>query len=95
MRKQTKITSVHRKCRNIIFFLNVTRLPLDRIDVIIIGQCRHPHTNEHLTELHKRDDHWVEPLRTHFDTHEEVVSVHHRMNRVIHCREDAAPRTPV
>mmetsp|Transcript_21401 Transcript_21401/g.46478 ORF Transcript_21401/g.46478 Transcript_21401/m.46478 type:complete len:159 (-) Transcript_21401:428-904(-) len=68
----------------------MTSLPLNRIAVIVKRGNRHPHTNEHLTELHERNDDWVEPLGSHFNSHEEVIPVHYRMDGVVHHNEKEA-----
>lgn len=56
----------------------------------IIIECRESHTNsnEHLAKLHERDKDGVEPLRTPLHRHQKVVSIHDRVNRVVHNDEE-------
>ena len=55
-------------------------LTLDGVAVVVPGHDRNRHADEHLTQLHERDDDGVEPARELPDGHEEVVAVHDRVD---------------
>ena len=68
----------------------MTHLPLYGVAVVIPRHDRDRHADEHLAQLHERDDDGVEPARELLDCHEEVVSVHDRVHGVIHHDEEYA-----
>mmetsp|Transcript_16602 Transcript_16602/g.20686 ORF Transcript_16602/g.20686 Transcript_16602/m.20686 type:complete len:96 (-) Transcript_16602:534-821(-) len=49
---------------------------------------RHSDTHKHLTYLRNCDNNGVEPFWFHFDCHEKIVTVHNRVDGVIHGDEE-------
>lgn len=66
----------------------MTFLAQNRIIVIIKRHNRHGNTNKHLRELEERNKDGVEPFGTAFDRHQKVVTVHHRVDGVVHNHEE-------
>ncbi len=57
---------------------------LTSFEVIVEWRSHYKRPNDHLSDLHQRDDPRWEPLWNRLDRLQEVVEVHHGMHRVVH-----------
>ena len=86
LHEQEQVASVHDKGGRVVFALELARAFLvSRVEVE--GRECHGHTDNHLRNLERCDVHWIEPLGSELDGHEEIVEVHAGMDGVVHDDE--------
>ena len=89
LKEQKEITSIHDERCRVIFALNHARVVRQ---IIVESHQRYSNANNHLRNLKRSDNDWVEPFWAKTHCHEEIVEIHAGVNRVVHNNKENTRR---